>query len=69
MIMTAMEPASFLPSDTGPYLALMIIGFVVGAYGQAGRFPWLVAAGILIVLAAAVGFQVAVKVLPEPPGY
>jgi len=33
MIMTAMPPASFLPTDTGPYLVLMIIGFVVGAYG------------------------------------
>lgn len=69
MIMTVMPPASFLPTDTGPYLVLMVIGFVVGAYGHAGRFPWLVAAGILIVLAAAVGFQVAVKVLPQPPGY
>jgi hypothetical protein len=67
--MTAMELASFLPRETGPYLALMIIGFVVGAYGHAGRFPWLVAAGILIVLAAAVAFQVAIQVLPEPPGY
>jgi hypothetical protein len=69
MIMAAMPPASFLPSDTAPYLVLMIIGFVVGAYGHAGRFPWLVAAGILIVLAAAIAFQVAIQVLPEPPGY
>jgi hypothetical protein len=67
--MTAMELASFLPSDTGPYLALMIIGFVVGAYGHAGRFPWLVAAGILIVVAAVVAFQLAIQVLPQPPGY
>ena len=59
---------SILPSETGPYLILLGIGFVVGAYGHAARLRWLVIAGILIALAAAISFQVAVQTLPKPPG-
>lgn len=61
--------ASFLPTGTGPYLVLMAIGFVVGGYGQLARFRWLVIAGILIILFAALGFQASLKVLPSPPGF
>jgi hypothetical protein len=64
-----MELATFLPSDTAPYLVLLGIGFLVGGYGQLARFPWLVIAGILIILSAAIAFQVAVQVLPSPPGF
>ena len=61
--------ASFLPSSTGPYLVLLIIGFVVGGYGHLARFRWLVVAGILIIVAAAVLFQIALRTLPNPPGF
>jgi hypothetical protein len=64
-----MELATFLPSDTGPYLVLLGIGFAVGGYGHLARFRWVVIAGILIILAAAVAFQVAIQVLPSPPGF
>jgi len=64
-----MELATFLPSGTSPYLVLLGIGFVVGGYGHLARFPWLVIAGILIILSAAIAFQVAIQVLPSPPGF
>jgi hypothetical protein len=60
---------TFLPQDTGPYLALMMIGFAVGGYGSYGKFPVLVVAGILLILAGAIGFQAALNVLPQPPGF
>jgi hypothetical protein len=61
--------ASFLPQDTGPYLIVMMIGFAVGGYGSAGKFPLLVIAGILLILAGAIGFQAALNVLPKPTGF
>jgi hypothetical protein len=64
-----MPLASFLPQETGPYLALMIMGFAIGGYGSYGKLPALVVAGILLILAGAVGFQAALNVLPKPPGF
>lgn len=64
-----MALASFLPGETGPYLILMAIGFLVGGYGQLARFRWLVIAGILIIITAAFLFQAALQVLPSPPGF
>ena len=61
--------ASFLPGSTGPYLALLIAGFVVGAYGHVAKLRWLVVFGILLILAATVMFQVALQTLPNPPGF
>ena len=53
-----MTLASFLPQEGAPYLVLLGIGFLVGAYGQAARLRWITIAGILIVIVAAVAFQV-----------
>jgi hypothetical protein len=61
-----MELASFLPHTTVPYLVLMGIGFLVGAYGHLARFPWLVIAGILIIMASALLFQLELQLLPTP---
>jgi len=61
--------ASFLPDTTTPYLVLLIIGFVVGGYGQLARMRWLVVLGILLILAAIVTFQIALQTLPNPPGF
>jgi hypothetical protein len=69
MIMREMVLASFLPQETGPYLVLMVIGFLVGGYGQLARFRWLVITGILIIIASALLFQAALQVLPSPPGF
>ena len=64
-----MALASLLPQDTGPYLTLIIVGFLVGGYGSYGKLPVLVVAGILLILAGALGFQAALNVLPKPPGF
>jgi hypothetical protein len=64
-----MPAASLLPQDTGPYLALIAIGFAIGGYGSYGKLPWLVVTGILLILAGAIGFQAAINVLPKPPGF
>jgi hypothetical protein len=64
-----MPMASFLPQATGPYLALIAIGFAIGGYGSYGKLPWLVVAGILLILVGALGFQAALNVLPKPPGF
>jgi hypothetical protein len=69
MIIPRMLVASFLPDTTGPYLILLGIGFLVGAYGHLAKLRWLIIFGILIILAAVVSFQVAVKTLPSPPGF
>jgi hypothetical protein len=67
-----MELASFLPHETAPYLVLMGIGFLVGGYGHLAKFKWLVIAGILIIMASALLFQIELQSLPEPsppPGF
>ncbi len=64
-----MVVAAFLPDTTTPYLILLGIGFLVGAYGHLAKLRWLVIFGILIILAAVVSFQVAVRTLPTPPGF
>ena len=61
--------ASFLPESTGPYLVVLIIGFVIGAYGHLAKLRWLVVFGILLILAATVMFQIALRTLPNPPGF
>ncbi|MDX6637508.1 MAG: hypothetical protein QOJ01_1019 [Solirubrobacterales bacterium] len=62
--------ATFLPHQSTPYVVLLAIGFVVGAYGQAARFRWLTLAGILIVIVAAVAFQVGSSGgTAAPPGF
>jgi hypothetical protein len=47
-----------LPGTPGPYLAVMAIGFGVGAFGHLVHSPWLIAIGIATVIAALVLFQV-----------
>jgi hypothetical protein len=69
MIIPPLVAASFLPDTTAPYLVLLIIGFVVGGYGQLARMRWLVVFGILLILAAIVTFQIALQTLPKPPGF
>lgn len=43
-------------SDLVPYLVVMGVGFLVGAWGQAARVPIAVIAGILLILIAMGGF-------------
>jgi hypothetical protein len=43
-------------SDLGPYLLVMAVGFLVGAWGQAAKAPLAVALGIILILLAAALF-------------
>jgi hypothetical protein len=62
--------ASFLPHQGGPYLVLLGIGFLVGAYGQAARVPLITLTGILIIIVAALAFEVGSSGgAPVPPGF
>ena len=67
----AMPLAAILPQSVGPYVSLMIAGFVIGIFGHLSRSRWLIAIGIFLVFLAAAGFPLALNVFsdkPEPPG-
>ena len=49
-----------LPDALAPYTVLMGVGFLVGWYGHGARNSWLIAFGILTVLASVVLLQVAI---------
>lgn len=42
--------------DLAPFLVVMVVGFLVGAWGQASRSPIAVVAGMALILLAVVGF-------------
>ena len=41
-----------LPDSLGPYAVLLAVGFLVGWYGHGARSNWIVAFGIVVILAA-----------------
>jgi hypothetical protein len=43
-------------SDLLPYLAVMALGFLIGAWGQSARLPIAVIAGLLLIVLAVGGF-------------
>jgi hypothetical protein len=66
-----MPVAGILPESIGPYVSLMMAGFLIGIFGHLSRSRWLVALGIILVFLAAAGFPLALNVFsdqPEPPG-
>ena len=56
--MTSLLATSNSVSDLAPYLVLLVLGFLIGAWGQSARFPVAVIAGLLLIMIAAVGFIV-----------
>lgn len=44
-------------SDLVPYLVVMGLGFLIGAWGQSARVPIAIVAGILLILLAIAGFM------------
>jgi cyanate permease len=67
----AMPVAGILPHSTGPYVALMIAGFVVGVCGHLSRSKWLITIGIILIFLAALAFPLALNLQsdkPEAPG-
>jgi cyanate permease len=66
-----MPVVGILPQSTGPYVALMIAGFVVGVLGHLIRSKWLITIGIVIIFLAALAFPLALNLesnKPQPPG-
>jgi hypothetical protein len=66
-----MPVAGILPESIGPYVSLMMIGFLIGVLGHLSRSRWLVAVGIILVFLAATAFPLVLNVFsdePAPPG-
>jgi len=60
-----------LPESLGPYLAVLITGFIVGWYGHGLKNNWFIAAGIVLILLAVFLLQLAVGSRPgrAPEGF
>jgi hypothetical protein len=61
---------SALPEGIAPYITLMAVGFIVGAYGHLMRSRWVVAIGVIMIFLATLLFPLAIHVFeerPEPP--
>jgi membrane protein YdbS with pleckstrin-like domain len=52
--------ATVLPDSLGPYAVLLAIGFLVGWYGQGAKNNWIIAFGIILILASIGLLQVAI---------
>ena len=52
-------PAALFPHSPGPYIALMLIGFVVGILGHLFKVRWMVASGIALIFLGAFLFPLA----------
>jgi hypothetical protein len=67
----AMLLAGILPQSVGPYVSLMMAGFLVAIFGHLSRSRWLIAVGIILIFLAAAALPLALNVFsdkPEPPG-
>jgi hypothetical protein len=49
-----------LPDSLGPYAVLLAVGFLIGWYGQGARNGWIIAFGIVVILAAIGLLQLAI---------
>lgn len=59
--------AALLPHSAGPYIVLMMIGFVTGILGHLTRARWLIAAGVMMIFLAVFLFPLAVNLTTENP--
>jgi len=61
--------ADLFPHSPGPYIALMLAGFVIGILGHVFRAKWLVAAGIALIFLGALLFPLAANLTTQdrPP--
>ena len=58
-------PAALLPHSPGPYIALMLIGFVFGILGHLFKQRWLVASGIALIVLGAFLFPLAANLTTQ----
>jgi hypothetical protein len=61
--------ADLFPHSPGPYIALMLAGFVIGILGHLTRAKWLIAAGVMLIFLGALLFPLAANLTTEnrPP--
>jgi dipeptide/tripeptide permease len=52
--------ATALPDSLGPYAVLLAIGFLVGWWGHGAKNNWIIAFGIVLILAAIGLLQLAI---------
>jgi hypothetical protein len=62
-------PAALLAHSPGPYIALMLAGFVIGVFGHLFKQRWLVLAGVLLISLGALLLPLAANLTAEhrPP--
>jgi len=63
----ALSIAALLPQTAGPYIALVLIGFVVGILGHLSGLRWLVASGIVLIFLGAFLFPLALNLTESTP--
>jgi hypothetical protein len=51
--------ADFLPRSIGPYVSLMLVGFVLGIFGHMAKSRWVVAIGVMLIFLATLVFPLA----------
>ncbi len=59
--------ASLLPQSPDPYIALMLVGFVIGILGHMIRARWLVAAGVALICLGALLIPLLVNLTENRP--
>jgi hypothetical protein len=61
--------AELFPHSPGPYIALMLAGFVIGILGHLTRARWLIASGVILIFLGALLFPLAANLTTEnrPP--
>ncbi len=57
--------ADVLPRSVGPYLALMVAGFVVAIWGHGMKSKWTVTIGIAMIFSATLLLPIALQLLSE----
>ena len=67
MLDLALSIAALLPQTAGPYIALVLIGFVVGILGHLSGLRWLVASGIVLIFLGAFLFPLALNLTESTP--
>ncbi len=69
MLDLALPLADLLPTRPGPYIALMLSGFVIGILGHVFRVKLLVASGVILIFLGALLFPLAANLTTDdrPP--
>ncbi len=69
MIDLAPPLAELFPHSPGPYIALMLAGFVIGILGHLTRARWLIAAGVVLIFLGALLFPLVANLTSQnrPP--